>query len=518
MEKWVLWVLLEAATVMAIASLWILWRAKKLSKPSNDKQTDSVESDESVSIEENTTLPLNNSAEDDEQSPFKAFAKALELQANEAADVLKSLRTSDDLETVTRFKLWGTLVKAERAILLNDETEKPQAILNRFMASIISTLESVKNRNLTKHSLTETLKETDAEFIQASELLISKEELVTNQRELHGELHKSIEFAEKKLNKLKVKDTELQRLRNELKKQKDQVSKLEEHAHHNQDLKQTAQAPEKDTPQIQHSSTRHLHQLERLSKRQQAIIEHLQAQLKDSANDKGDQKEKAQQMAISRMERLANESSSLIEQLQSELESTNLSISSLKQEIHDKDKQLEAIDEQLKSSEGGVLGEYQTLSSNKRDTLESILGGFANLNKDTPERAQSISEQEKEVLNLEQMLKESETCVQLLAQELESAETENVALRERIERQTKDKRNSTNAEDMPKELLELEALREEHRDLVGQIQHMKDSLLNQVSGSTEKTLRNEYNKKSLELDRLQLAYSDLERKYLGTLR
>ncbi|RUM54364.1 MAG: hypothetical protein DSY85_07510, partial [Marinomonas sp.] len=89
----------------------------------------------------------------------------------------------------------------------------------------------------------------------------------------------------------------------------------------------------------------------------------------------------------------------------------------LKQEIHDKDKQLEAIDEQLKSSEGGVLGEYQTLSSNKRDTLESILGGFANLNKDTPERAQSISEQEKEVLNLEQMLKESETCVQLLAQE-----------------------------------------------------------------------------------------------------
>ena len=71
---------------------------------------------------------------------------------------------------------------------------------------------------------------------------------------------------------------------------------------------------------------------------------------------------------------------------------------------------------------------------------------------------------------------------------------------------------------MPKELLELEALREEHRDLVGQIQHMKDSLLNQVSGSTEKTLRNEYNKKSLELYRLQLAYSDLERKYLGTLR
>ena len=137
MEKWVLWVLLEAATVMAIASLWILWRAKKLSKPSNDKQTDSVESDASVSIEENTTLQANNSVEDDEQSPFKAFAKALELQANEAADILKSLRTSDDLETVTRFKLWGTLVKAERAILLNDETEKPQAILNRFMASII---------------------------------------------------------------------------------------------------------------------------------------------------------------------------------------------------------------------------------------------------------------------------------------------------------------------------------------------------------------------------------------------
>ena len=79
MEKWVLWVLLEAATVMAIASLWILWRAKKLSKPSDDKQTDSVESDASVSIEENTTLQANNSVEDDEQSPFKAFAKAIKM-------------------------------------------------------------------------------------------------------------------------------------------------------------------------------------------------------------------------------------------------------------------------------------------------------------------------------------------------------------------------------------------------------------------------------------------------------
>ena len=517
MEKWILWVLLEAATVMAIASAWILWRTRKLSQKYN-QPSEHAEQAPSTDHQDNSSNTDENAKSSEANPPFKAFAKVLEHQANEAADTLKNLRTSDDLDSVTRFKLWGTLVKAERAILLNDDTEKPQAILNRFMASIISTLESVKNRNLNKHSLTETLKETDAEFIQASELLISKEELVTNQRELHNELYKNIELAEQKLNKLKVKENELQRLRLELKSQQEQINKLEQHANHDQQFSQSSQHGEDKANQPQHHSTRHLHQLERLSKRQQAIIEHLQAQLKNSSSNKGEQQEEAQQIALSRMERLTNESRSLIEQLQSELESTNLSITSLKQDIHDKDKQLQEIDEQLKSSDGGVLGEFQALSTNKRDALESILGGIADLNKDTQEHADSFSQQEKEVLNLEQMLKESETCVQLLAQELESAEAENIALREKIERSAKDKRNLTSPEDMPKELIELEALREEHRDLVAQIQHMKDKLLSQVSGSTEKSLRNEYNKKSLELDRLQLAYSDLERKYLGTLR
>lgn len=510
MEKGILWLLLEAATIMTFATLWFTWRAISLRKKAHQNHKDLTP--------QPTNPPINpdEQVQDTPEPPFKALAQFLERQANETADKLKELRTSDELDKVTRLKLWGTLAKAERAILLNERSEQPKPILNRFMASIISTLESVQSRELNQHSLTKSLQELDDEFIQISELLITKEELLANQHELHQELHKSIDRAELKLQKLNVKTIELERLKHDLQKQQQQIQKLENHAQ-SETKYASITAPQEHETQP-HYSTRHLHQLERLSKRQQAIIEHLQAQLKAPSTQDDAQKQEAQQLALERMERLLRESKSLIGQLQAELDNANLSISSLKQDISEKDRLLEAMDEQITNNEGGLLEEFQTLTSNKRNTVEALLDDFAAIKPEDKEHVEPFSHQEKEVLNLEQVLKESETCVQLLAQELESAEAENTTLREQIERTVEESRKNNIHVSQPQKLAELKALREENRDLVKQIQHMKDKLLDQVSSSNEKKLRNEYNKKSLELDRLQLAYSDLERKYLGTLR
>ncbi|MCO4785778.1 MAG: hypothetical protein KC467_07610 [Marinomonas atlantica] len=512
MEKWILWLLLEAATIMTVASLWLIWRSivlrNKIDQEHNNENKE-IEAQPSQNNSGGSTQSI------EQEAPFKAFAQELERQATIAADTLKDLRSSDDLDTVTRFKVWGTLLKAERAILLNDQSNEPKPILIRFMASIISSLEQIKNKKINKNSLTQSLKDIDEEFNQASELLISKEALLTNQKELHQELHKSIERSEQKLKKLGVKHNELLRLQQELKKQHEQVSKLEQHFDYDdQYYTGNTESSQSDTPQ--HKSTKHLHQLERLSKRQQAIIENLQAQLNDTSDDQHDKKEQVQKMALERMERLSSESGSLIGQLQSELDNANLSIENLKEDISEKDRLLQEIDAKLADIEGSAYTEFQSINSDKRDALESLLGEFVLFKEDN--NSDTFEVQEQEARKLEQVLKESETCVQLLAQELESAEAYNTSLRAQIEQRALDARSHPDASTLPNELSELGALREENRDLISQIQQMKDSLLNEISESNEKALRKEYNKKSLEMDRLQLAYSDLEKKYLGTLR
>ncbi|WP_417503331.1 hypothetical protein [Marinomonas gallaica] len=512
MEKWILWLLLEAATIMTVASLWFIWRSIALRK-----KLDQERDNESPELDASSSQNLSGSkAQNLEQElPFKAFAQELERQANIAADTLKDLRSSDDLDTVTRFKVWGTLLKAERAILLNDQSNEPKPILIRFMASIISSLEQIKHKKINKNSLTQSLKDIDEEFNQASELLISKEVLLANQKELHQELHKSIERSEQKLKKLGVKHTELQRLQLELKKQHDQVSKLEQHFDYD-DQYYTGNSDNIQSDAPQHQSTKHLHKLERLSKRQQAIIENLQAQLNDTSDDQEDKKEQVQKMALERMERISSESNSLIGQLQSELDSANLSITTLKENISEKDRLLQEIDRKLGEIEGSAYTEFQSINSNKRDALESLLDDFVLFKEDND--TNTFEAQELEARKLEQVLKESETCVQLLAQELERAEAENASLRIDVEQRVQEAQSHLGSNNIPNQLAELGALREENRDLISQIQQMKDNLMNEISSSNEKTLRKEYNKKSLEMDRLQLAYSDLEKKYLGTLR
>ena len=510
MEKWILWGLLEASTVMVVAALWLLWRAyalrNKQQSGDTSAQTETATTDETVS---NDDTSINNDG-----PSYKLFAKKLEQQANTAADQLVALRTSDDIDTVTQYKIWGTLAKAERAIILNDTSDHPQSILNRFMASIINTLQTIQSKRIDKRKLQSNLKDLDEEFIQASELLISKEELIKNQQALHEELKLSIDHTTKRITKMGVKATELQHLTMELKKLQDQVKQLEGHTKHSDQYKEPVSS--RPTHETEHHSSSHLKQLERLSQRQQAIIEHLQAELKDSKGGSKEDKEQVRLQALQRMDRLAQESSSLIDQLQAELNSANLSIESLRNEVSAKDQQIQALDEKLKSAESNVMTEYQSLNSTKQLALEEILGDIENWSENNTSSS-VLDDQTKEIGKLEQMLRESETCVQLLVQELETAEMDNNTLRKQIE-QARRTQTENNTSDQAQPLAQLQALRDTNRSLVQQVHELKEQVVDNVSGTSEKALRNEYNKKSLELDRLQLAYSDLERKYLGTLR
>ncbi|MEP2618265.1 MAG: hypothetical protein ABJH25_09540, partial [Marinomonas sp.] len=124
----------------------------------------------------------------------------------------------------------------------------------------------------------------------------------------------------------------------------------------------------------------------------------------------------------------------------------------------------------------------------------------------------NLKEQDKDTKMLERLLQESETCVTLLAQELETAEEENNQLKEKVNALA-----TTSSGETPQEHKELLEQREKNRTLVEQTTSLKNQLLNSKSSKDLQGLRVEYNKKSLECDRLQLAFADLEMKYLGTL-
>ncbi|RDL45915.1 hypothetical protein DN730_02365 [Marinomonas piezotolerans] len=511
-----LWLLLEASTLLLFASFFILWRIRVLKKKQHDKDEVEVDAQPNNPNPQSTKDDVASKAQTPNETPFKSFASKLEQQAQSAADKLIALRSEDDLEEVTQYKLWGTLLKAERAIVLNDSSDRPKTILNRFMANIIGTLESVQNKRLTQSQLSKSLEEVDLEFQQASEILISKEALIENQKTLHDELQRNIDDSAAKLLKLDLKNRELIRLHNELSSLKAEIQKLE--TEHNSTYK--VESPSSEGSTDKHHSSRHLIQLQRLSERQQAIIEHLQEQLEDKDGDDIETKEKAREAAISRMERMSNESNALIGQLQAELENTSLTINALKADINTKNQQLIALDEEIKARDGGALGGFMALHSNKQNALESLIGNLANIKSDNA-IDHDFESQEQEINNLERMLKESETCVQLLAQELESAELENENLKAEAEELIKNRvtsASSTKDHYSPNSLEELNAQREINRSLVAAVSEIKEQLLSNLSNNDERQLRNEYNRKSLELDRLQLAYSDLERKYLGTLR
>jgi chromosome segregation ATPase len=270
----------------------------------------------------------------------------------------------------------------------------------------------------------------------------------------------------------------------------------------------TAQKQEK---QSRSDSYKQISSLSNLSSRQQMVIDQLKIEIeKASKNNNSQGAVEAQKVAIAKMARMSEESQSLIAQLENELETSNLSIVSLRQDISAKDVRLAEMERQLNQSNETAIGNLQTLNANQKETLGSLRSDLDSALETMS--SESLIEQDKDTKMLERLLQESETCVTLLAQELETAEDTNQELREKVANLTVDGGKSTSSQSKP--LIEQ---RERNKKLAQQTTELKEKLLDMATNKDFQALRVVYNKRSLECDRLQLAFSDLEIKYLGTL-
>ncbi len=355
----------------------------------------------------------------------------------------------------------------------------------------------------------------EAEFYQTTELLITKESLSKSQISLNEDLRKNIDRAKKRIKQLEIKKLEHKRLEIEVFELTKKIKHLEktqaESAGDFAEFNLQAPTAQKQDKQVRNASFKQISSLSNLSERQKMVIDQLKIQIdKANKNNNSQGAVEAQRVAIAKMERMSEESQSLILQLDSELETSSLSISSLRQDISAKDATLAEMERQLLQSNETAIGNLQTLSANKKETLVSLRddlnSALENMSTD------SLIEQDKDTKMLERLLQESETCVTLLAQELETAEDTNHHLREKVETLMLDGKGSSSS--LSKPLLEQ---RERNKDLALQTTELKKKLMNVASSKDYQELRVVYNKKSLECDRLQLAFSDLEMKYLGTL-
>lgn len=509
MEKWQLWILLESSTVFTLLTVFFIWRTRLLKKTPEPDDENEKNSASSTPSSDNVH---SSAAEPDLSASYSRFSEFIERQITHAINSVKAKLQEKDEAATTKFKIWGTLLKAEKAIIINENSQNPRPILNRFLASILAALE-FESRNTKKSDLEKSLEELDQEFMQAGEVLLTKENLIANQKQLHEDLRSNIERTKKRIAQLGIKERELARLKAEQNKLREQIESINHHSAYALDVTPEARTsytkPKAQKPQ----SSRHLESLKQLSARQQTVIEKLQEALDSQKTGKSNQTHiESQKVAIERLERMSTESLSLIEQLSTELNTTNLTIESLKQDISSKNKALEEIEQRLKETDTTVITGLSNIQANKKEAFDSIKLGLTEAQEDEQSHNDFfINEHAKEVENLERLLQESETCVALLAQELQTLDSETAETEAKILEAVAAQNNGDSTSD------ELNMLREQNKLLANQTSDIKAELMEQATNTDERTLRTEFNRKNLELDRLQLAYSDLERKYLSTL-
>ncbi|MFT2099217.1 hypothetical protein ACMUMQ_12735 [Marinomonas sp. 2405UD66-6] len=507
MPKWLIWTLLELTTFLMLANLTFLWLSHRLNKDIQKQEQEPVDSKDS---EANNTASADLS---DNTKVFKRLAHFLDQQISHAAAML-SPKQENQHETNT-LKLWGTILRAERAIVLNQASEQPKPILNRFLANLLYAISTAKLQTADPEELQQNLKDMEDEFFQSSELLITKESLSKNQMLLNEDLRNNIDRANKRIKQMGIKIAEQQRLQIEIDELQRKIKALEAtqklHADDFPEIQAHLHETQNQKAHTKSATFKQISSLNNLSNRQQMVIEQLKIKIDQARKSQGSGDGiESQKIAIAKMERLAEESQTIILQLEAEMETSNLSITSLRQDINAKDEKLAELEKMLSRSNETAIGNLQNLHASRKETLGSLRDDL-NIALES-NSSENLIEQDKDTKMLERLLQESETCVTLLAQELETAEEENNQLKVKVNALAK-----TSSGETPQEHRELLEQREKNRTLVEQTTNLKNQLLNSKSSKDLQGLRVEYNKKSLECDRLQLAFADLEMKYLGTL-
>ncbi len=507
MAKWLIWTLLEISTLLLLGSIFLLWLTHRLSKKAEAVEPRPIESSQ-------VEMPsLLGGAENPDV--YKSLARYLDKQISFAANAI-DMESMSEHET-NRLKIWGTILKAERAILLNQVSEQPTPILQRFLSSLFSALFSPKLKQHNIDELKNSLKEMEGEFTQIAELLMSKELLTENQYQLNEDLRDSIDRSKQALKRLTVKKIEKARLESKVKDLNLSIERLKkvhgDDKNKDSDSVLHRQAPAARNLERERRSKlmKQIASLSHLSQRQETVIDQLKNEMaRAQEHHTSHTTFEAQQTAVAKLERIAKESESLVLQLEAELETSNLSIASLKEYISDRDAKLAELEKQLNEKNTTAIGSLQALHSNKKETIISLRDGVTSAKETLPIR--SLAEQDKDTHELERLLHESETCVTLLAQELETIESENKKLKDELNSIVPSKKSTGNLAS------ELVLQRERNRKLVSITTELKEKVLGMRLGKSHQELRGIFNKKSLESDRLQLAFSDLEKKYLGTLK
>ncbi|MBJ7538196.1 hypothetical protein [Marinomonas transparens] len=509
MAKWLIWTLLEFSTFMLIASAFLLWLSNPLKKQLKQQAPRS----------QNTQSPPLSEEQIAGAEDYKHLVHYLDQQIEFAANSIMAtghLKPASPAH-INRFKLWGTILKAERAILLNEVSDHPKPILNRFLSSLLFAVQPSRLKERKIEDLDKTLKDTSAEFFLMGERLVTKETLSQSQFMLNEDLRKNIRRAEKRLEQLQMKKKEQQKLQLEIIKLQSQIKLLvEQQGKQNGTLKpfdlQTPKIIANEKDRLQHPTLKQIATLNNLSKRQTMVIEQLKNEL-DRAHKNNRHAEVAEmkRVALSKMERMCEESQSLTLQLEEELKASSQTIASLNEDLAAKEARLIEIETQLANKNETATSTLQTLNASKKETLVSLRDGLDTALEQG--KSENLLEQDKDVKMLERLLQESETCVTLLVQELEIAEGKNEQLKQEIEATKDSRHNSKTSSHQP--LIEQ---REKNRKLVQAVTELKEKVLEQAANADLQKLKVTFNKKSLEYDRLQVSYTDLEIKYLETLK
>ncbi|BFM48259.1 hypothetical protein [Marinomonas sp. THO17] len=509
MSKWLIWTILEITTVLLVANLVFIWLNKSVKN--KIAQADSEEQTLDSKITE--TNDTNSKDTPSEDLSYKAFAQFLDKQISHAAASINP----DAMEPnqITTLKIWGTVLQAERAIVLNQVSNKPKPILARFLSSLLYALTTPKLQTSDPEELHKNLKQMEEEFYQTSESLITKETLSKNQHKLNEDLRKSIDNAAAKLQKLNVKRNEQQRLQKEadaLKKRIERLEELQDDAvEHTSNISTKLNQNERQKEPNRTSSYKQIMSLNSLADRQKLVIEQLRSELEYAKQHQASDKTlESQKVAVAKLERMSEESNSLVLQLENELQNSDLSIEALRQNISDKDQRLAEMEQQLSNKNQTAVGNLQSLAGSKKETLGSLIDDLSDAMA-ADNNSENLMQQEKDTQALERLLQESETCVTLLAQELEMAEEKNNELKQQVDAII------LQNPDFGSQSIPLKQEKERNRKLVQATAQLKEQLNTHISENDYQELRVSFNKKSLEYDRLQLAYSDLEMKYLATL-
>ncbi|MEP2617245.1 MAG: hypothetical protein ABJH25_04400, partial [Marinomonas sp.] len=362
MPKWLIWTLLELTTFLMLANLTFLWLSHRLNK---DIQKQEQEPVDSKNNETNNTASADSS---DNTKAFKRLAHFLDQQISHAAAMLRP-KQENQHETNT-LKLWGTILRAERAIVLNQASEQPKPILNRFLANLLYAISTAKLQTADPEELQQNLKDMEDEFFQSSELLITKESLSKNQMLLNEDIRNNIDRANTRIKQMGIKIAEQQRLQIEIDELQRKIKALEAtqklHADDFPEIQAHLHETQNQKAHTKSVTFKQISSLNNLSNRQQMVIEQLKIKIDQARKNQGSGDGiEAQKIAIAKMERLAEESQTIILQLEAEMKTSNLSIASLRQDINAKDEKLAELEKMLSRSNETAIGNLQNLHASR---------------------------------------------------------------------------------------------------------------------------------------------------------